>query len=145
MANNTSMNPNPTSPAANQAADLSWREPRRAQRAERRAARFGPRGGAWAGGALLVLLGVVFLLQNMGAVVIGNWWALFVLLPAVGAFGAAWQSVGLDGQVSGRVIGSLVSGVILTLLTVLLFWGIDLTFIGPILLILLGIGVLAAA
>ncbi|MCU0486847.1 MAG: hypothetical protein MUC85_12150, partial [Anaerolineales bacterium] len=42
-------------------------------RRERRAARRGGE-GAWIIGVVLVILGIVFLLQNMGAVNLKNWW-----------------------------------------------------------------------
>ncbi len=135
-----------TSQPPNETQNVSWREQRRMARQERREARYSSRGGAWVGGAILILLGVVFLLQNTGTLIFGNWWALFILLPAVGAFSAAWRSYDRDGgQISGATLGSLIAGLVFTGLTVVLFFGFDLTFIGPAALILIGVGVLAAA
>ena len=41
------------------------------------------RRSSWIGGVILVFLGVLFLLQNIGWLARdGNWWAVFILIPA---------------------------------------------------------------
>lgn len=45
--------------------------------------------GVW-GGLVLVLLGVIFLFQQVGNFSFRNWWALFILIPALSSIGAAW-------------------------------------------------------
>jgi len=55
------------------------------RRAERRAARYAG-GGALIGGVALIAFGVIVMLQNMGLVQLHNWWALFILIPALGSF-----------------------------------------------------------
>src|SRR5688500_11216485 len=41
---------------------------------------------------VLVALGGIFLLRNLGALPAwGHWWALFILIPAAGAAGTAWS------------------------------------------------------
>ena len=47
----------------------------------------------WLGGAILVVLGLIFLAQNLGIATLNNWWAIFILIPAVGAFTAAWRQI----------------------------------------------------
>jgi len=94
----------------------------------------------------LILLGVVFLLQNMGMPFFDNWWALFILIPAVGAFGAAWKAYTRNaGQITGAVIGSVVTGMVLLGLVVVFLFDLNWNQVGPIALILLGIGALASA
>jgi len=50
---------------------------------------------------VIILVGVVFLIKNTGWLGtdwnFGNWWALFILIPAFGSFANAWNS-----YVSGR-------------------------------------------
>ena len=146
MSTNQSSTPPLPSQAPVQPPYLSPREQRRAARQQRRAERYGTRGGAWLGGAMLVLLGVIFLLQNLGALYAGNWWALFILMPAVGALGAAWNMFDRNGgQLSGAAIGSLITGVVLAGLAFALFFDFDLSRTWPIALILIGIGTLVAA
>ncbi len=114
-------------------------------RRERRAARREGR-GAWIIGALLVALGILFLLQNMGAVNLKNWWALFIMIPALGAFGDAWRSYQDSGKrMTSKARGSLFVGVLLTMVSAAFLFSLNWTYLGPILIILAGAGLLANA
>ncbi len=116
---------------------------REQRREERRAARGG---GAWVGGAILIVLGVVFLLQNLGAYITGNWWALFILIPAIGAFGAAWRAYQVaGGRLNAAARSSLFGGLFLTLLTCIFLFNLRFEILGPVLIILVGIGLLVNA
>ncbi len=120
------------------------REERWAARDERRAASGGR--GAWIGGAILIIIGLVFLLQNMGAFVLNNWWALFILLPAVAAFGSAWRSYqSAGGRLTAGARGSLIGGLILVLVAAVFLFGLNWGVVGPILIVLAGIGLLLNA
>lgn len=122
----------------------SWRDLRDQERQERRAAR-GESG--WIFGIILVLLGVLLWLQNMNAVTISNWWALFILLPAFGALASAWRMYSRQQEVSAGVISSFFFGVVLLGVVVVfvfnltLYWGIVL----PVLLIFGGVSMLLPA
>jgi len=121
-------------------------ERRRRRRAERRAARGTRYGGAWVGGAILILLGIVFLLQNLGSLSLNNWWALFILLPALGALGAAWrtyQSAG--GHLTATARGSLIGGLVLTMITAAFLFDLNWGILAPVLIVLAGIGLLINA
>jgi hypothetical protein len=114
-------------------------------RAERRAARYAG-GGAWLAGVGLIVLGVIFMLQNMGLVLIGNWWALFILLPALGSFAAAYGAYRDNGgRLNALARGSLISGLILTAVAAFFLLDLDWGKWWPSLLILVGIGTLASA
>ncbi len=124
----------------------SRHEERMRQREERRAARGSRGSGAWVGGAILVILGLVFLLQNMGIFVVNNWWALFILLPAIGAFAAAWRNYQAAGnRLTGAARGSLIGGVVLTMVAAAFLFNLNWPVVGPILIILAGIGLLLNA
>ncbi len=145
MSSNASPQPGTNNPQPTPQPPMDWRQQRRAERQARRAARYGSRGGAWIGGAILILLGLIFLLQNLGLPYPGNWGALFLLLPAVAAFGAAWNRFQFSGgEITGSVIWSGAVGVFFVGLALALFFGINLTWIGPIALIIIGLAVLAA-
>jgi hypothetical protein len=114
-------------------------------RQERRAARHGGN-GAWIIGAVLIILGIVFMLQNMGAVNLKNWWALFIMIPALGAFGDAWRSYQNSGkQMTSKARGSLFVGVLLTMVSAAFLFNLNWTYLGPILIILAGAGLLLNA
>ncbi|WP_421723888.1 LiaF transmembrane domain-containing protein [Bauldia sp.] len=97
--------------------------------------------GIWIAGLVLVGVGVVFLLQNMGYAVPANWWSLFILIPAFFAFAGAWRSYRRnDQQIDASTAGSLLTGIVLVALTVLFMTGFqfDWDIVWPMLLIVLG-------
>jgi hypothetical protein len=102
-------------------------------------------GGPWVGGVILIALGLIFLFRQMGHSLPANWWAIFIAVPAVAALASAWRSYQRDGTLKGGARGALISGLILALIAIALFFGVDLGAIWPILLILLGVVVLAGS
>ena len=113
------------------------REQRIEERRTRRAARSGD---SWMGGAILIGLGILFLLNNLNVFYVENWWALFILLPAVGAFTTAWKTYRQDRRLSSPVRANLIGGTILTLVAAMFLFNLDWMIFGPILLILAGVG-----
>ena len=99
---------------------------------------------AWIGGGLLILLGFIFLAENFGFPLPDNWWAVFVLIPAVIAFNTAWTIYRRNNrQVTTAARGALVSGLILTALALALFFDFDFGKYWPVILIALGVAVIA--
>jgi hypothetical protein len=115
-------------------------------RRQRRAARHAATGGlGWVAGLIMIVLGGVFLLYNMGAlsITLHNWWALFILIPALGSFDTAWRAYRAGGnRLTATARGAILAGVILTAITLAFLLELDWTYFGPILLILAGVGVL---
>src|ERR1700690_2766375 len=108
---------------------LDHLEVRWQRRAERRAALGG---GAWLGGAALVLLGLLLLGQNMKMLTFENWWALFILLPALGSFGTAWRMVQASGgHFTMGARGSIIVGLLLTLVAVMFLFNLNWIIFGP--------------
>jgi hypothetical protein len=125
-------------------ADVTHYETRAERRAERRAAREGA--PAWILGAILIIGGLVLMGQNFGINTLDNWWALFILIPAVSSFANAWRTYQATGNWAGAT-GSLVAGGFLTLLALYLLVGLSLdwSLIGPAFLIVGGLLLLVAA
>jgi cation transport ATPase len=115
------------------------RAARRQRITERRAARSG---GSWVVGAVLILVGIFIILQNLTSFSLENWWALLILIPALGAFGNAWRAYQNDERLSAPARASLISGIILTMVAAIFLLNLNWTIIGPVLLILAGIGLL---
>ena len=124
-------------------------EARQQRREARRAARGIPgRGSTWVAGLIMILLGVAFLLRTSGNLnfPLNNWWALFILIPAIGAFDTAIRMYrNSDNQLTAPAAGSVLVGLVLTFITVLFLFNLSWSLFGPILLILAGIGILAVA
>lgn len=119
---------------------LDRREARRQRRAERLADP--SRGGSWVVGAILILLGVMFLMRNTGIFnfSLENWWALFILIPAFGSFDTALRMYRSAGnQLDRQARSALLVGLVLTFVTVMFLFDLSWTFFGPLLLILVGI------
>jgi hypothetical protein len=129
MATMTTNNPD------NQFDRLEDRRQRRAQRG----------GGAWLGGMLLILLGLLLAGQNMNLLAFNNWWALFILLPAFGSFATAWRIYQTEGRFTMRARSAAIIGFMFTLVTAMFLFEMNWTTLGPILLILAGLAILVNA
>jgi hypothetical protein len=92
----------------------------------------------WIGGVTLILLGGIFLLQQNRLIAFDNWWALFVMIPAVILFGAAWSRYRAGGRDSA-VIGPLVGALAITAAAVLLLFDLDWRRLWPVFLIIAGV------
>ncbi len=104
--------------------------------------------GIWIAAAILIGVGVVFLFQNMGYAIPGNWWALFLLVPAVFALAGAWKSYRKNGGRFGPgMAGSLITALVLVALTLVFLFDLDVNWhvIWPAVLIVIGLGVLVRA
>ena len=97
----------------------------------------------WVFGGILIIIGVFMLLQNLTGLNFGNWWALFILTPAVGALASAWKLYQARGVVDAAVRGPLVGGVILLFVFAMFFFNLDWGLFWPLLLIVAGIAALA--
>lgn len=97
----------------------------------------------WVGAAILIALGVIFLLQNTTGVQFRNWWALFILIPAVPAYMQAWNFYQLDeGRFTRRVIGAFLSAFTPTFVALIFLLNLNWGGVWPVFLILAGLGAL---
>jgi hypothetical protein len=124
------------------------RDERRLSRAERRAERRSRRGGGapWILGAILIILGIGFLLQTFGRIAFNNWWALFIFIPAVGSFAAAGRRYQAAGGLTAGVFGSVIGGLVLSAVALAFLFNLNLglnwNLFWPLLLILGGVSLL---
>ncbi len=119
-----------------------WREDRRERRQEWRAQRRASR-SPWIGGAILILLGVIFLLASLNLLQTYNWWALFILIPAIAFFASAWGLSQAGGLRAAR--SALIAGIFFTLLAGVLFFGVAWEIALPAVLIAGGVALLLNA
>ncbi len=105
----------------------------------------GQRGpGAWIAAAILVGVGILFLLQNLGHPVPGNLWSLLLLIPAVFSLVGFWKKYQANGGFGAGMAGPLITAVILIGLTIVFLFDIDVNWglFWPVLLIVIGFAVL---
>jgi hypothetical protein len=115
-------------------------EVRRQRRQARREARTGRFGGAVIGGAVLIALGIIALLEDFAPLQFGHWGALFILIPAAAAFLAAWRGYEeAGGRLTARALNASVIGL------ALIVFDLNWELFGPVLIILVGLGLLAGA
>ena len=125
---------------------LDRHEARRQRRAERLADP--SRAGTWITGTILIVLGAMFLMRSNGAfyIPLRNWWALFILIPAVGGLDTAFRTYRSAGnQWNTQARSSLLVGLVLLVVTGMFLFNLSWTWIGPLLIILVGIAILANA
>lgn len=83
------------------------------------------KGSAW-WALILILVGVIFLVQNLNiASFTFHWWALFIFLPVIGSLSSAWDGLREDGRFTTRVSGSLGSAILVGTVGTLLLFGMD--------------------
>lgn len=94
----------------------------------------------WVGGLVLIGLGLVFLLQNLTGAQWGNWWAIFILIPAFWAFFEAYQVAQSEGHWSQRAIGIAIGGLVPLVIALVFLFNMNWGKIWPVFLILAGLG-----
>ncbi len=104
---------------------------------------------ALVGGMVLVLIGVYFLLQNLGIVFRLpfdiNWWALFILIPAGMILSNVWRSYRANGdRLVGEARNQLIVGVLIAAVALVFLFDIGWDNFWPLLLILGGVLILLA-
>jgi peptidoglycan/LPS O-acetylase OafA/YrhL len=94
----------------------------------------------WWVGLALVLIGLVFLVQNFVGLSFGNWWAIFILLPAIWAFFRAWSFYQEDHTITRRVANAVYGGLFPFLVGMIFLFNLDWGKLWPLFLIILGVG-----
>ena len=98
--------------------------------------------GALIPGIVLIGLGVIFMLQNTTNFRLHNWWALFILIPAFSALAAAYRMYKENNRLNTAARGSLISGLILSLVAAVFLFGLSWSILWPLVLVLVGLGIL---
>ena len=97
------------------------------------------------GGLILIGIGVFFLLSQMTGFFIHNWWALFIMIPAIHNLNEAWQSYQEHGRLHTHARHSLMGGIFLTTVAAFFLFNLSWSLFWPLALILAGVGALVNA
>lgn len=104
----------------------------------------GRRGSAAWGGIALIVLGSYFFLMSAD-VVSGNfnWWAIFILMPALSMLYGAWQLFrNSGGQLTYAVRNTLIPGLVTLLVAVMFLFNLDWSIYWPLFIVVPALGVL---
>ena len=96
------------------------------------------------GGLILIFLGVVFLLQQTLRFSLQNWWAVFILIPAVGNFGTAFALFRRAGRMTQGVRASFFSGLIVLMVALMFLLDLGWDLYWPLFVLLPGLGLMFA-
>jgi O-antigen/teichoic acid export membrane protein len=124
----------------------SRRQTRRKRIEERQADR--QLGGlGWLAGLVLIGIGVYYLLYEFGYVpVLTNWWALFLLLPAIGTLSAALGAYRRNGgQWTMEVTLPLIGGLLFLGLTAVFLFDLNYSWVWSLFLIAAGLLIVASS
>ena len=98
--------------------------------------------GSTTGGLILIGIGTIFLLSQLTGFHFHNWWALFILIPAVSKLNEAWQSYRANGRLTEGSRGALVGGILLAMVATFFLFSLSWNLFWPLVLIMFGIGAL---
>ena len=105
-----------------------------------------PRRPAWIAGGVLILIGIVFIVQNVAGVTLNNWWALFILIPAIGMLVTTYQTWKKnDRRFTAASRGPLIGALALLGVTAVFLFNLDWGRVWPLFLILAGLAVLLSS
>ena len=97
-------------------------------------------------GGVLIVLGVFFIIQHVAGFTLNNWWALFILIPAIGSLVTSFQMyVKNDRRFTAASRGPLIGGLLLVALSAVFLFGIPWAWAWPLFVILAGLGILLSS
>ena len=89
-------------------------------------------------GIALIGVGGLFLLNNLTGFYIQNWWALFILIPAVKNLSDAWRNYERNGRLTSSGRGALIGGLFISTIALTFLLNLNWGFIWPVFLIIFG-------
>lgn len=97
-------------------------------------------------GIAFVLFGIIMILQTAGLVRLNNWWALFILIPALASFGSAWNRARANGgRFTRAVSGPITGGLFISAVAILFLFNLDWGRYWPVFIVLAGVTTLLGA
>jgi hypothetical protein len=100
----------------------------------------------WLAGAALIAVGLFLLLTNVFSFAFGgNWWAVFILIPALYNLQRAWRAYQHDGGITNKVRGNLISGLMIGAVALIFLFDLNIGRWWPLFLVIFGVSILLRA
>ena len=93
---------------------------------------------------VLILIGVFFLARQISGFEFHNWWAFFILIPALSSFGTAYRLWMRSGRFSFGVWSAFYGGLFPLLVAFMFLFDLDWGAFWPLFVILPGFGMLVS-
>jgi hypothetical protein len=94
----------------------------------------------WIAGGVFMMMGILLLVSSITGAPFDNWWALFILIPALGSLYVAMRTYTETGAMMEAVRKPLTGGLILLLVSVMFLFNLDWGRYWPFILIIAGGG-----
>jgi len=108
----------------------------------RRHSSYGSVYGQWLPGLILILIGAIFIAQNYFGSTLQNWWALFILIPALSTLATAY-ALWREGHADWAT-GPFIVGLAFVALTAAFLFDLPIAQLWPVALIVIGLGLLVS-
>ncbi|MFA5836168.1 MAG: hypothetical protein WC837_04345 [Bellilinea sp.] len=96
--------------------------------------------GSWIWGLIFIIGGVILLAQQVGWLGARyNWWALFILVPALASLGGGFSELQRSGRFGAAVRAGLGGGLILLTLSLMFLFGLDWSKWWPLMVLVAGL------
>ena len=99
----------------------------------------------WIAGGVLLMIGVLLMVSNVTGAPFDNWWALFIMIPALGSLYIALRNYNEAGAMTEAVSKPLTGGLILLVVSLMFLFSANWGSLWPLLLIIAGGGLLLTA
>lgn len=98
--------------------------------------------GSWIWGFVFIIGGIILLAQQVGWLGARyNWWALFILVPALVSLGGGFSKLQRSGKFGAAVRAGLGGGLILLTLSLMFLFGLDWSKWWPLMVLVAGLAI----
>ncbi len=96
----------------------------------------------WMMALVLIVVGLGLLVSNFTGFSFDNWWALFMLIPAVAMLTNVWRDYQANGRLTSKCTGPLIGGLAILVMAVIFLFNLNWSGLWPLAFVFGGIAVL---
>lgn len=112
---------------------------------EEKAKGSGEKGSNWILAGVLIVVGLGLLMSNFTGFSFDNWWALFLLIPALMMFKNVYGDYQTNGRLTSSSTGPLIAGLAILVMLVVFIFNLSWSGLWPLAFIFGGIAVLLSS